>query len=153
VEASEVTIARVRVTDIGDLLPLMRGYCDFYEVNPRDDRLVALARSLVDDPGEGSQFLARGPNGMPLGFATVFWSLSTLDAARIGVMNDLFVVADARGSGIGRQLIETCRALCRKRGAAKLEWATAPDNKTAQALYESTGASSSTWLTYELDAW
>lgn len=83
----------------------------------------------------------------------MFWTWQTLDAARIGVMNDLFVVSEARGLGVGRQLIESCRAECRKRGAAKLVWETALDNERAQALYDSMGAESSRWLSYEIEAW
>ena len=41
----------------------------------------------------------------------------------------------------------------RKRAAAKLVWETAPDNATAQRLYDGIGAEKSTWLTYEIDAW
>lgn len=154
----EVSIERVRVVDLPLLMPMLRAYCDFYEVDPRDDRLVALSRALIDDPGEGAQLLARrveedGAIGDPLGFATVFWTWQTLDAARIGVMNDLFVVADARGAGVGRRLIEACRGECRKRGAQKLVWETALGNERAQALYDSMGAESSRWLSYEIDAW
>ena len=42
--------------------------------------------------------------------------------------------------------------LCRSRGAATLVWETAPDNATAQRLYDGIGARKSTWLTYEIDA-
>ena len=154
----EVSIERVRVVDLPLLMPMLRAYCDFYEVDPRDDRLVALCRALIDSPAEVGQLLARridedGALGDPLGFATVFWTWQTLDAARIGVMNDLFVVSEARGLGVGRQLIESCRAECRKRGAAKLVWETALDNERAQALYDSMGAESSRWLSYEIEAW
>lgn len=149
----DVTVARVGVTDLPVLMPLVRAYCDFYGVDPRDDRLIALSRALIDDPGEGVQLLARGEDGSPLGFATVYWTWQTLDAARVGVMNDLYVVPDARGQGVGRLLIEHCRGLCRKRGAAKLVWDTAPDNETARRLYDSTGATSSTWVSYEVEAW
>ena len=149
----DVTVARVGVTDLPVLMPLVRAYCDFYGVDPRDDRLIALSRALIDDPGEGIQLLARAEDGSPLGFATVYWTWQTLDAARVGVMNDLYVVPDARGQGVGRLLIEHCRGLCRKRGAAKLLWETAPDNETAQRLYDSTGATSSTWMSYEVEAW
>ena len=155
---AEISIERVRVVDLPLLLPLVRAYCDFYGVSPRDDRLIDLSRALIDDPGEGVQLLARSVdevagNGEPVGFATIYWTWSTLDAARIGLMNDLFVVPALRGSGVGRRLIEACRGLCRNRGATKLVWETAPDNSTAQRLYEATGASSSTWLAYEIDAW
>ncbi len=68
-------------------------------------------------------------------------------------MNDLYVVADVRGGGVGRALIEACRGACRKKGVGKLVWETAPDNKTAQRLYDSTGAESSTWMAYEIEAW
>ena len=52
-------------------------------------------------------------------------------------MNDLYVDPEARGRGVGAALIEACRGDCRKRGAAKLSWETAPDNATAQRLYDS----------------
>ncbi len=148
-----VTIAKVTHLDLSELLPLMRAYCDFYEVAPRDEKLVALSRSLIEDPGEGLQLIARGEDERALGFTTIFWGWSTLDGARIGLMNDLYVIPEVRGAGVGRQLIESCRGACRKKGVGKLVWETAPDNATAQRLYDSTGAESSTWLAYELEAW
>lgn len=152
-ETSEISIERARVVDLPVLLPLVRAYCDFYDVAPRDDRLVALSRALIDDSREGVQLLARDADGRALGFASIFWSWSTLAATRTGVMNDLYVIAEARGRGLGLRLIERCRGECRKRGASLLVWETAPDNAAAQSLYESTGARSSTWLAYELEAW
>ncbi len=66
-------------------------------------------------------------------------------------MNDLFVEPDDRGLGVGRALIEAARDVARERGAALLEWVTAPDNYTAQRLYDSTGAERSAgWIEYEL---
>ena len=66
-------------------------------------------------------------------------------------MNDLFVAPGQRGRGIGRALIEATAAVARERGAAHVEWSTAPDNHTAQRLYDSTGAERSEWIEYELD--
>ncbi len=67
-------------------------------------------------------------------------------------MNDLFVIPEVRGEGVGRALIEASLEIARERGAALLEWQTAPDNHTAQRLYDSTGAGRSTWISYELPA-
>ena len=94
-----MTIAVAREEDLGELLPLMRAYCDFYAVAPPDEALLALSRALLADPAcEGVQLLAREAEGGPaVGFATLFWTWSTLAAGRIGVMNDLFVVPAARG--------------------------------------------------------
>jgi len=146
-------IAIVRETDLPDLLPLMRGYCDFYGVSPSDEDLLALSRALLADPERhGLQLIARDGEGSAVGFATIFWTWQTLDAARIGVMNDLFVVAAARRHGTGRALIGACLEQCRARGARSLTWQTARDNVRAQALYDGVGATRSEWLDYSLDA-
>jgi len=146
-------IATVTEADLPDLLPLMRAYCDFYRVAPADRELLAMSRALIADPNrEGVQLIARDPTDTAVGFATIFWSWSTLTASRIAVMNDLFVAPAARGAGIARALIAACHERCRERGASTLTWQTARDNTRAQALYEGIGARREEWLDYSLEA-
>jgi GNAT superfamily N-acetyltransferase len=145
-----IEIARVGEADLPELLPLLRGYCDFYEVTPSDDELLELSRSLIADPErDGVQLLARS-GGEAVGFATIYWSWATTIAARIGVMNDLFVAPGARGSGAAEQLINACVDECRKHGAAELTWQTATDNERAQRVYDRVGAQRSQWVDYSL---
>jgi GNAT superfamily N-acetyltransferase len=145
------TVHLVSEGELPDLLPLMRAYCDFYGVSPGDESLLALSRTLISNSEhEGVQLLARDEAGEAVGFATVFWSWSTLDAARIGVMNDLFVARGARGGGTAEALIEACQERCREHGAIRLSWQTATDNHRAQAVYERVGALRSRWVDYSL---
>ena len=145
-----MTIERVTETDLTELLPLMRAYCDFYEVAPSDDELMALSRALLADPErEGIQLLARD-EGRAVGFATIFWSWATTSDERIGVMNDLFVAPEARGTGLAAALIEACRAECAARGAGTLTWQTAPDNAAAMKVYDRVGATREQWVDYWL---
>ena len=144
-------IDRVTDADVDELLPLMRGYCDFYEVSPSDDALLTLSRALIGDAErEGVQLLARDEEGRAIGFATIYWTWATTNAERIGVMNDLFVTEDARGSGAAEALIEACRDECRRHGAGKLTWQTALDNERAQRVYDRVGATREQWLDYWL---
>ena len=54
-----MVIERVTEKTLDELLPLMRGYCDFYEVAPSDEQLLTMARALLADPRcEGVQLLA-----------------------------------------------------------------------------------------------
>jgi GNAT superfamily N-acetyltransferase len=143
--------SRVGEADLPELLPLMRGYCDFYEVAPSDEALLAMSRALIADPErEGVQLLARDESGAAVGFATVFWSWSTLTAGRIGVMNDLFVAPQARGAGVADALIAACAAAAREHGAVWLGWQTAKDNLRAQAVYDRVGAERAEWIDYGL---
>jgi GNAT superfamily N-acetyltransferase len=146
---TEAAISRVGPDDLADLLPLVRGYCDFYKVSPSDDDLLALSRVLIDDPErEGVQLIARDGEGRAVGFATIYWSWSTSDASRLGVMNDLFVSEAARGTGAADALINACRDECARRGVERLSWQTAPDNHRAQAVYDRLGATREQWIDY-----
>ena len=146
-------VSLVGEADLDELLPLVRGYSDFYEVTPTDEAVLALARALIADPQrEGQQFLARDGDGRAIGFATVYWLWSTTSATRIGLMNDLFVAPEGRGSGAAEALIERCREACREHGASKLTWQTAKDNGRAQAVYDRIGGERSEWLDYSLPA-
>ncbi len=147
-----MSIAVVGEADLDDLLVLMRAYCDFYEVAPSDDELLAMSRALLADPRrEGVQLLARDGDDTPTGFATIFWSWATTRAARIGVMNDLFVAPEARGSGTADALIAECVNRCAQHGAVALEWQTALDNHRAQKVYDRVGGERSQWLDYALN--
>jgi GNAT superfamily N-acetyltransferase len=150
-DPASVTISVVRRDDFDDLLPLVRAYCDFYDASPSDDALLALSEALVRDPErDGMQLIARNAAGRAVGFATLYWTWSTTRAARIGVMNDLFVSAEARGSGAAERLIEACADRCRERGAVTLGWQTAPDNHRAQRVYDRVGATREQWVDYYL---
>jgi GNAT superfamily N-acetyltransferase len=148
--AGEWQIETVREQDLPDLLPLMRGYCSFYRVSPSDEALLALSRALISDVREGMQLLAREPGGGAIGFATVYWSWSTSVAGRIGIMNDLYVQPAWRGRRVAERLIGACAAECKRVGAVALEWQTAPDNVTAQRLYDRIGGRRESWLSYTL---
>jgi GNAT superfamily N-acetyltransferase len=144
-------IATVTESDLPELLPLMRGYCDFYEVDPSDEALLAMSRVLIADPEQGVQLIARNDDGAAVGFATIFWTWSTLSAAELGVMNDLFVSEAARGGGFADALIAACVERCRARGVRELAWQTAHTNLRAQAVYDRVGAQrDDRWLDYSL---
>jgi GNAT superfamily N-acetyltransferase len=147
------TIEPVTERDLGELLPLLRAYCDFYAASPSDEALLELSRTLIADPArEGMQLLARssrsGSAGPAVGFATVYWSWDTTEAQRIGIMHDLYVTPEARGSGLADRLIDACLARCAIHGASRLEWQTAPENTRAQAVYDRVGGVREPWLLY-----
>ena len=140
-----------RDDEVEALLPLIRGYCDFYEASPSDDGLREMAGALIADPEQGALFIARNDQGEAVGFAAMGWKWSSLRAARVGVMEDLFVAPEARGKGFAEALIEACAEACRERGMPALEWVTATDNRRAQAVYDRIGGEGATWMNYELE--
>jgi GNAT superfamily N-acetyltransferase len=147
-----VSVRPATADDLPALLPLVRGYCEFYEADPPDDGLLEMSRALIAAPdAEGMLLVAEDEGGEVVGFAAVGWKWSSLKAARVAVMEDLFVAPKARSAGHATALISACAERAREHGAPTLEWVTATDNERAQRAYARAGASGATWLVYELD--
>jgi GNAT superfamily N-acetyltransferase len=146
----EVSVEPIAEAQYEALLPMIAAYQRFYEVEEIDDeRNRAFFRRFVA-PSEAGTLLGAWDGDELVGYACLYWHFSSLGATEAVLMNDLYVDAGARGQGVGRALIEASAEIARERGAHHLEWSTAPDNATAQRLYDSTGAEKSTWIEYEL---
>jgi GNAT superfamily N-acetyltransferase len=147
-----MAVRSARGEEIGALLPLIRGYCDFYGADPPDEGLREMARALIAAPdSEGMLLVAVGEEDRPLGFAAVGWKWSSLREARVAILEDLFVDPAARGAGHADALIEACAERAREHGAPAMLWQTAPDNHRARAVYQRVGARGEQWLEFELD--
>jgi GNAT superfamily N-acetyltransferase len=146
----EPDIAPVAAEELEELLPLIAAYQRFYEVEEIDEeRNGAFFRRFLA-PSEDGLLLGARVDGRLRGYACLYWHFSSTEACESVLMNDLYVAESARGQGIGRALIEATADIARERGAPFVEWSTAPDNRTAQRLYDTTGAERSEWVSYEL---
>jgi len=148
----EIEIRTVTEQSLPRVEPLIEAYQRFYDsedIDPARNR--EFFSRFIGSDREG-WLLAAWQDEQVVGFGCYYRFLSSTSAVETVLMNDLFVVEEVRGQGVGRALIGAGTDLVRESGAAWLEWNTAPDNQTAQALYDSTGAERSTWVNYELKA-
>ena len=147
-----VTVSPALDEDLLALLPLFAGYQRFYEAEPDDARNRSFFARFIAPGDDGALLMARDEDtGEPLGFATLYWTFSSTSAREVALMNDLFVVEQARGRGVGRALVDAAAQAARERGLGVMTWMTAPDNTTAHRLYDATGATATPWLEYELE--
>ena len=75
--------------------------------------------------------------GVVTGFALHHWHLSTWGLGADGYLEDLFVADKARGTGLGRALIDDLIDHARAQGWSRLYWLTDEGNTRARALYDS----------------
>ena len=136
-----ITTRHADASDADRVAPLFDAYRQFYG-QPSD---LALARRFLSDrlrAAESVVLLAESDDGgatTALGFTQLYPSFSSVSAARIWVLNDLFVAPEARGRGVAGLLLAAARAHAERTGARRLVLSTARTNATAQRLYESTG--------------
>jgi len=136
--------------NIKEILPLIRSYQAFYNVaDINDSNNHEFFSQFGSDSDTGCLFGYRVGQKM-VAFATVYFSFSSTIAAKVAVMNDLYIDPDYRRQGIAKALILHCEQYGRSKGAARLQWVTAADNLPAQSLYLSLGAKQSSWEHYVL---
>lgn len=133
-----MTIRPATIADLDALVPLFDAYRQFYRKPPD----LNLARQFLlkrFQRNESIIFIAIEESGSAVGFTQLFPSFSSGAAARILVLNDIFVVPAARRSGVARQLLQAATAYAKAVGAVRVTLSTEVTNKAAQELYESEG--------------
>ena len=137
--------------DLPVIADLIRGLARFekleHEVKLTDE---LLAKGLFGDRPYAETVLAE-EDGTPIGFALFFYSFSTFLALPGIYLEDLFVVPEHRGRGVGRTLLSHLARLAVEKGCGRLEWAVLNWNRDAIGFYERLGARpNSEWTVYRL---
>ena len=78
--------------------------------------------------------------GSPVGFALYFHNFSTFKGRPGIYLEDLYVLPEARGRGIGKRLLEHLAAAALERRCSRLEWAVLEWNDPSICFYRSLGA-------------
>jgi len=109
-----------------------------YEVEATEGLLTA---AMFPEKGRPvAECILAFDEGVPAGFAVYFTSFSTF-LARPGLyLEDLFVVPERRGRGVGKALIVHLTKLANQRGCGRMEWSVLDWNKSAIDFYEGLGA-------------
>jgi ribosomal protein S18 acetylase RimI-like enzyme len=122
--------------DAGDVARLIAAFRDWQgRAEPSDASIEASVRRLLADPNTEYFLGGQPPAGvLQLRFRHSVWT-GTEDAH----LEDLFVDETARGSGLGRALVEAALEHARERGCARIELDANEANETALRLYRSVG--------------
>ena len=131
-----VAVRRAEVADadvIGQLLHDV--HSEFHEPTPGLQAVAERVRTLLAE----SEISVVVAGVEPVGLAVLRFRPSLWKAALECYLEELYVVPDRRGQGIGRTLMDTAIDVARREGAADMSMATGEHDVAARALYESLG--------------
>lgn len=126
---------RESLQDLDRLVPLFDACRQYY--GQQSD--LILARQFLGDrltKNESVVLIAEDGAGSAVGFVQLFPTFSSILAAPMYLLSDLYVTPHARRQGVGTWLLKSAVEIARAAGAVRLELATAITNKSAQRLYE-----------------
>lgn len=129
----------IQVRPLGDndfftWLGLFEGYSEFYESKLTDEKALRVWSWIIDKGHELDGAVAVNEDGDFIGFAHYREYPRTLTADRGLFLDDLFVVPDARGAGVGKALLDFVKQFASDHQLGQIQLITAADNETAQHL-------------------
>jgi len=135
-----VTIRPARETDVPVILALVRGLAEYERLA---DQAVAteddLRRTLFGPRPHAEVVLAEDERGVN-GFALFFHNYSTFRGRPGLYLEDLFVIPERRGEGIGKALLLHLKDIAIERGCGRMEWSVLSWNEPAVGFYQRLGA-------------
>jgi GNAT superfamily N-acetyltransferase len=150
--SAQIQIDKAALADVPVLLQLIRGLAEYEklsrEVSATEDDLRA---ALFGSHPVAEAILARFA-GESVGFAVFFHNFSTFVGKPGIYLEDLFVLPEHRGKGIGKALLLHVAALANERGCGRFEWAVLDWNRPAIEFYRRLGAQSmDEWMIFRLN--
>jgi GNAT superfamily N-acetyltransferase len=144
-------VRRGRRSDSKELIKLVVALARFEKLDPPS---ATAKRRLLDDIFRKKRvhlFVASQGRRL-VGYALYFYSYSSFLAKPTLYLEDLFVSAERRGSGVGTELLRRCAEEALRKACGRMEWAVLTWNEEALGFYESIGAERMAgWYLYRLD--
>ena len=144
---TEVIIRKPQVDEYEIWSAIYRVYLDFYKMSLTDAQLQKVWAWLFEQPQQINCYFAEIKQKV-VGLAQFRSFVRPTEACSGVFLDDLIVLPEFRGHGVGYQLIEAVKSHAKNNNLNIVRWITAQDNIQAMRLYDSV-ATKTTWVTYD----
>jgi GNAT superfamily N-acetyltransferase len=124
--------------DLAELLPLVEAFQREAGYPSGDAALREAVAALLRDPGAGRILLAR-EGARAIGYGALCFGFSIEFRGRDAFVDELYVVPEKRGAGLGRALLRALEGEARASGVRKLHLEVEQHNPGARRLYVAEG--------------
>jgi GNAT superfamily N-acetyltransferase len=135
-----LTISSATVDDVPLILRLITALADYEKLTHQVVATEAALRDSLFGASPAAHVVIARVGGEPAGFALWFYNYSTFLAKPGLYLEDLFVLPERRGQGIGRALLRHLAGIAVRRGCGRMEWAVLDWNEPAIGFYKRLGA-------------
>jgi GNAT superfamily N-acetyltransferase len=141
-----IRIVPAQVADIPVILRMIRALAEYEQLTHEVTATEQDLRQSLFGPRPAGEVVLAYNGDVPIGFALFFHNFSTFLGKQGLYLEDLFVVPDWRGRGVGKQLLAHVASIADSRQCGRLEWTVLDWNESAIAFYRRMGA-------HVLDEW
>ena len=148
---SEVRIEAATDADVPIVLALIKALAEYERMTADVIADEAAIRASLFGPGAIAEAALARVGSDAVGFALWFYNYSTFLGRRGLYLEDLFVVPEWRGRGVGHALLAHLAGVALTRGCGRMEWSVLNWNEPAIRFYLGIGAKPmDDWTVYRL---
>jgi GNAT superfamily N-acetyltransferase len=133
-------IERATERDVPVILGMIRALAEYERMSDQVTATEAGLRDALFGAHPGPEVLIAYVEDRPAGFALFFHNFSTFLGRRGLYLEDLFVIPERRGGGVGQRLLAELARLAVERGCGRFEWSVLDWNEPAIGFYTRLGA-------------
>lgn len=139
-------IRKAQKSDTATILGFIKLLADYEKLAHEVVADEALLEQQIFSEHSPVQVLIAELDQKPVGFALYFYNFSTFLGRKGIYLEDLFVLPEVRGRGVGKKLLQTLAAQAVAEGCGRVEWSVLDWNEPAIKFYKSLGA-------FPMDEW
>jgi len=148
---TDLHIEAATVADVPVILRMIKALAEYERLTHEVVATEASVRDTLFGSGPSAEAVIAYAEGTPVGFAVWFHNYSTFLSRRGLYLEDLFVLPEWRGRGIGGALLRHLAGVAVDRGCGRMEWSVLDWNEPAIRFYRSLGARPmDEWTVYRL---
>jgi GNAT superfamily N-acetyltransferase len=145
-------VREARESDLERILQLIVDLATYERAAHEVKTTIAQLRAALFGPQPAAYALVAESDERVVGLALYFRNFSTWEGVHGLYLEDLYVMPEYRGSGLGKALLMSLAEVAVERGYARLEWAVLDWNQPAIDFYRSLGAVAlNEWTVYRLN--
>ena len=135
-----LSIRRAARRDVPTILRLIRGLAEYERLAPQMEATAERIRRHGFGRPRYFETLICRRGRTPIGFALYYFTYSTFLGRPTLYLEDLFVLAEARGNGAGTALLRALAKVAVRRGCGRMEWTVLDWNTPSIRFYRKLGA-------------
>ena len=135
--------------DVPTIVALIRALAEYEKLSFEVVLDEAKLNEHLFGPRPYAEAMMAEADGKSVGFALFFHNYSTFEGKPGIYLEDLYVMPEYRGHGLGKALLVALAKLAVERGCGRVEWSVLDWNEPSIRFYESLGAvAKKEWIIY-----
>ena len=144
------TIRETTEKDLSLILSFIKEIAEYEKLSHAVEATEDILKKYIFDNRRAEVLIVEKDEG-PIGYVVYFYNFSTFTGTSGLYLEDVFIRAEYRGMGLGKEIFKLLGKIAREEGCKRMEWVCLNWNEPSKKFYKGLGAiPMDEWTTFRL---